>query len=120
MNSNQTRFIREVILSNEVPLYLKEDGLTIMLSAHTEEANAAKQNIPDVELGIVTNFDTVRMNNAWLRFSINNDTWRQIQAEVDGNHKIPSIKIFRMATNLGFKDSKNAVENDVYFRQPSY
>ena len=115
MDKQISDFIRNVVLSDEVPTDMKEHGLNLLLNAEYSANNS-----------IVNDFDKVRMNNSRIRFGLTAMQWTEVQSCIDTNRKIPAIKALRefamkiMGDLLGLKEAKESVENDTYFRQPQY
>ena len=110
MNDSETNFVRNVVLSDNVPMDLKIGGLKILLATTERFSN-----------NIISNFDVVRKNNAALRFGLSASQWDEIQDCIDNKRKIPAIRLLKEAVDsLGLNDAKVAIEDDRYFRQPQY
>ena len=85
-NTKVVDFIKEVVLSNEVPVGLKEDGLKILLSY----ASKTVQIVPDIYISL--------------------PQYYEIEQCLIGQEKISAIKLLRTATGLGLKEAKEAIE----------
>ena len=84
MDKQISDFIRNVVLSNDVPDDMKEHGLNLLLNAEYNANNA-----------IVNDFDKVRMNNSRIRFGLTAMQWTEVQSCIDSNRKIHAIKALR-------------------------
>jgi len=111
MNIREESFIKEIVLSNEVPFNLKTEGLSLLIDAARGDQ------------GIDT-FDDLRRRNVANELGLSAAQHNDIQKEVNHNRKIPAIKLIRAFVNenrggllFGLKEAKDAIENDRYFRQ---
>lgn len=109
MNTKISDFLRRVTLSEGTSIGLKEDALDLLLeSAKSGESTS-----------VIQDFDEVRKGNVLRKFKITATQHEEMQSIIDGGKKIPAIKIFRELANCGLKEAKDAVENDLFFRQNS-
>ena len=102
METEAYEFIRSVVLSDNAPMYMKEEALELLMR----------------QASSIDHADNTRRRFAVTQFRISREDWNKIQEAIDAGQKIPAIKILRAASGMGLRDSKLAVENDSYFRQP--
>ena len=103
MNTEILDFIRNTILSNEVPQQIRSKGLDLYLKYNAQVMIRVGHNTINISKEVFDNVQSLLLQYPNERFS---------------HGKIQAIKELRRLTGLGLRDAKFAVEDDRNFQQP--
>lgn len=101
---SMTDFIKNVIITNDVPHEIKVEGLNILLEIAKENKTVRGVNL--------------YLDGKWM-CEVSRQQYEDLQTLISGSHKIKAIQALRnIVAGMGLKDAKNIVDSAGNFAQP--